>query len=143
VEDYDGVEEMKRLLLLFLVACSPVVVFDSDSSFNVDFAITPAEKAKGLMYRSSIPDDYGMLFIFDENAPRSFWMKNTLIPLDMIFVGSDMKVVEIKAAVPPCESDPCPSYVSLPAKYVFEINSGLAEKNNIKVGSVMSCSYCK
>ena len=137
----DGVEKVKRfLLLLLLLSCTvvPKVVFDNGVKFDVELAQTSAEKAKGLMYRSSMPENHGMLFIFDAVAPRSFWMKNTLIPLDMIFIDSEMKVVEIKSNVLPCEADPCPTYTSLPAMYVLEINAGLSEKSGIKIGSLMS-----
>lgn len=132
---------MKRLALLFLLlfACSPptpAVVFD-DVSFHVDVARTAEEKSQGLMFRESMPDDEGMLFVFDDAQRRAFWMKNTLIPLDMIFLDGDLRVVEVKRNVPPCERDPCPAYQSVPAVYVLEVNAGLAEKYNIKPGSQM------
>lgn len=132
---------MKRILLLLLLlscAVGPKVMFDNGAEFSVELAQTPAEKAKGLMNRSSMPENHGMLFIFNNEAPRSFWMKNTLIPLDMIFLGANMSVIEIKSNVPPCEADPCPTYTSLPAMYVLEINAGLSEKSGIKIGSLMS-----
>jgi len=65
-------------------------------------------------------------------------MKNTLIPLDMIFIDSELKVVEVKANVMPCMGDPCPQYKSVPAMYVLEINGGLAEKKGIKAGSFVT-----
>lgn len=135
---------MKRVLLvLFLLSCTaahPAVFFDNDVMFKVELAKTPAEQAKGLMYRAELPEDHGMLFFFERDAPRTFWMKNTLIPLDMIFINSELKVVEVKANVPPCREDPCPTYPSVPAMYVLEINGGLAEKKGIKVGSMVSLS---
>ncbi len=134
---------MKRILfLLFLLSCSavPNVSFDNGASFAVEIARTNEEKAKGLMHQESMPAGHGMLFVFDRDAPREFWMKNTLIPLDIIFINSELKVVEIKANVQPCKETPCPTYPSEPAKYVLEINSGLAEKMGIKLGSTMSLS---
>ena len=128
----------KALLLLFLMSCtavSPAVFFD-DVMFKVELAQAPGEKAKGLMYRAELPEDSGMLFVFEKDAPRAFWMKNTLIPLDMIFINSRLEVVEVKANVQPCREDPCPSYPSEPAMYVLEINGGLAEKRGIKAGSI-------
>ena len=132
---------MKRFfLLLLLVSCSfsPYVVFDSGARFNVEVADSPESRARGLMFRSSLPDDAGMVFVFDSVEPRNFWMKNTLIPLDMIYINDDFHVVEIKSNVLPCEEDPCPSYKSEPAMYVLEVNAGLAEKNNVEVGSLIN-----
>jgi hypothetical protein len=114
-----------------------MVFFDNGVELSVELAKTPEEKQQGLMHRTSLAENHGMLFIFDSDAPRSFWMKNTLIPLDMIFIDSNMRVVEIKANIPPCKEDPCSTYTSAPAKYVLEINGGLAEKNGISVGSTV------
>ncbi len=130
---------MKRfLLLLLLLSCTtstPTVSFDN-VKFSVELAKTPAEHEKGLMFRDSLPDDKGMLFVFEDEAPRSFWMKNTLISLDMVFLDKGMGVVDVKHNVPPCKEDPCPSYnSSAPAMYVLEINSGLAQKYKITAGS--------
>ncbi len=125
-------------MLLLLVSCTAVnmVKFDSGARFNVEIAKTPDEKANGLMFRKSLSKDSGMLFVFDDEQPRSFWMKNTLIPLDMIFLDSDLVVVDIQTASP-CKEDPCRLYRSPPAMYVLEINNGMSEKNKIKVGSKM------
>ena len=131
---------MKRLLLLFLVACTfqPTISFDNGSTFSVEFAQTDEERAKGLMFRESMNVNDGMLFIFDEEKSRRFWMKNTLIPLDMIFLDVNKTVVFIHANVQPCEDDPCKLYESPPAQYVLEINAGIAEKDGIVVGSKLS-----
>lgn len=130
---------MKRLLLLFLIACAvqPAISFDNGASFSVEFARTPDEWAKGLMFRESLPEHQGMLFVFDEEKPRRFWMKNTLIPLDMIFLDANKTVVFIHENAEPCEQDPCKLYPSPPAQYVLEVNGGSAEKNGIVVGSVL------
>lgn len=129
-------EKQVALVFLFLLACtSPSVVFDN-VSFDVEMAQTSEERAKGLMFRESMPENHGMLFVFEEDAPRSFWMKNTLIPLDMIFIDGNMTVVDVKNAVP-CKEDPCSTY-SAHGTYVLEINAGLAEKYGIKAGSRMS-----
>ncbi len=133
---------MKRaLLLLLLLSCTaahPAVFFENDVMFKVELAKTASEQAKGLMYRAELPEENGMLFVFDKDTPRTFWMKNTLIPLDMIFIDSKLEVVEVKANVMPCKEDPCPQYKSVPAMYVLEINGGLAEKKAIKAGSFVT-----
>lgn len=104
----------------------------------VDVADDPQEHEKGLMYRKSMDQNSGMLFIFGgANNDLSFWMKNTYIPLDMIFIGSDLRIVDIKEAVQPClqQQEPCPSYLSRqPAKYVLEVNAGFVQENKIKIG---------
>ena len=90
---------------------------------------------RGLMERESLAEDRGMIFIFSDEKIRSFWMKNTLIPLDLIFMAADGRVVDIKKDFLPCQSDPCETYSSAgPAKYVLEINAGQVDKNNIKPG---------
>lgn len=122
--------------MLFLLSCtaSPAITFDNGASFSIELAQTPEERAQGLMNREHLDSDAGMLFVFDDEQPRTFWMKNTLIPLDMIFLDSDKKVVEIKSDVLPCESDLCTMYSSLPAKYVLELNAGIAKSRGITVG---------
>jgi len=123
------------LVFLLLVSCQKVV-FDNGASFTVEIAKTQEEKTRGLMFRDFMPEDHGMLFVFDDFAPRSFWMKNTLIPLDIVFIDDNMAVVDVQTALP-CKEDPCPTYRAR-AKYVLEINAGAAEKNNIRNGSVLS-----
>ena len=93
------------------------------------------EFARGLMFRNHLPWNAGMLFAYYDEEPRSFWMKNTLIPLDMIFVDSSSKIVEIKENVPPCKQDECPTYPSQePAQYVLEVNAGFVQANDVRAG---------
>jgi YVTN family beta-propeller protein len=95
----------------------------------------PEESMRGLMFRIHLPWNAGMLFPYSNEEPRTFWMKNTLIPLDMIFVDSSSKIVEIKENVPPCEQDQCPTYPSKePAQYVLEVNAGFVQEKGVKVG---------
>ena len=110
-------------------------VYVQDMPFRVEIADTPEKQALGLMFRRSLREGYGMLFVFANEAERSFWMKNTLVGLDMIFLNSDRQVVDMFQYVPPCQADPCPSYTSaFPARYVLEIAGGLAEKLELKIG---------
>ena len=110
-------------------------VYVHDQPYRVEIADTPEKQALGLMFRRSLKEGYGMLFVFADEAERSFWMKNTLISLDMIFLNSDQQVVDMLPSVPPCQADPCPSYTSaFPARYVLEIAGGLAEKLELKIG---------
>lgn len=112
-----------------------VTIYIQDKPFMAEIADTPEKQSKGLMFRQKIKDDYAMLFIFPEEDTRSFWMKNTLIALDIIYLNCDRQIVDMYLTVQPCCSDPCPSYTSkFPAKYVLEINGGLSEKLKLKIG---------
>lgn len=102
---------------------------------------TPQEQAMGLMYRTSLADDRGMLFSFSPPRPVSFWMKNTKIPLDMVFL-KDGEVKAIEADVPPCTADPCPSYgPETPIDQVIELRGGRAAELGLKVGDRVSVKF--
>jgi len=110
----------------------------SEHQVKVEVVKEPAEQARGLMYRSSLAKDSGMLFIFQREEPQSFWMKNTVIPLDMIFISRDLVIVDI-ATMQPCASYPCPSYTSRqPAQYVLEVNAGYCRSRHIIIGDKVS-----
>jgi uncharacterized membrane protein (UPF0127 family) len=103
--------------------------------YTVEIAADDAARAHGLMDRTEMAADHGMLFVFDDDAMRAFWMKNTKIPLDMLFFDGDRKLVSIQHRVPPCVSDPCPGYSSgAPARYVLELNGGESEKLGLTSG---------
>lgn len=106
-------------------------------NIKVELAKDPYTWAKGLMFREFIPKDSGMLFIFPDEAKRSFWMKNTLIPLDIIFISKDKKIVDIKENFEPCSQPQtnCPPYFSTsPAMYVLEVNAGIAKDYGLGIG---------
>jgi uncharacterized membrane protein (UPF0127 family) len=87
------------------------------------------------MYRASIPEDAGMLFLFDRVEPQAFWMKNCHFPQDMVFTLSDGTVVALLENVPPCRADPCPSYpAGAQADTVLELNAGVAGRGGVRVG---------
>ena len=101
---------------------------------NVEIADDNQERMNGLMFRKNLDENSGMLFVFDNEESQIFWMKDTLIPLDMIFIGKDLKIINIEHALP-CGKEPCPLYKSqAPSKYVLEVNSGFSAKNNLKAG---------
>lgn len=109
--------------------------------FSVEIADSPAEREHGLMGRTSMPADHGMLFIFPDSEPRTFWMKNTLIPLDMLFFDASQRLVAVQEDVPPCQADPCPVYPSgVPARYVLELNAGVAGKLGVRNGDLITVS---
>lgn len=106
-----------------------------DNCFKVELALTKEERDLGLMFRESLVSDRGMLFIFPEEGEYPFWMKDTLIPLDIIWLDKDGKVVSIAKNVEPCQTDLClPIDPNKKAKYVLEINGGMADKIGLDIG---------
>lgn len=101
--------------------------------FNVEIARTPQEHETGLMNRKSMAENHGMLFVFEDNLQRRFWMRNTLIPLDLLFMTEQGVVHHIHQEAKPLDLTGIPSYG--PANAVLEINGGLAEKLDIPEGS--------
>ena len=123
-----------------LAACSDegkLVLHSStgDYNFNVDVVDTPELMAKGLMFVQDLADDAGMLFDFKEERPVSFWMQNTLIPLDMVFVGADGVVKTVHANARPMDTTSIPSEV--PVQYVLEIPGGVAASIGLQPGDTM------
>ncbi|MDP2966818.1 MAG: DUF192 domain-containing protein [bacterium] len=106
-----------------------------DNCFTVELAITTQERTRGLMFREKLDLDKGMLFIFENGGEYSFWMKNTLIHLDIIWINKDKEVVFISKNTQPCKSDPCPTInPDKKAQYVLELNGGITDKIGLEVG---------
>jgi uncharacterized membrane protein (UPF0127 family) len=101
----------------------------------VEVARTPTEIERGLMHRLSLPADGGMLFMFDPPSEKSFWMRNTHIPLDMVFVGPDERVLNIRKSVKPLSEESQPSGGAV--QYVVELPGGTADRKGIAVGDLM------
>jgi len=100
--------------------------------FNVELAVTPEEHAKGLMYRKEVPQGYGMLFDFGHDQELSFWMKNTYVSLDMIFIRGDGRILRIAENTEPLSTRIVPS--EGPARAVLEVVAGTARKLGIAPG---------
>jgi uncharacterized protein len=109
-----------------------VVTGGRDIKFDVELALNDAERSRGLMYREKLGPYDGMLFDFHQEAPVSFWMKNTLIPLDMLFIAGDGTIRHIHANAVPLSTDAIPS--QFPVRAVLEINGGSARLLGIKPG---------
>jgi uncharacterized membrane protein (UPF0127 family) len=106
--------------------------------FTVEVAESREKQALGLMFRESMPDGHGMVFIFPAEGMRSFWMKNTKIPLDIFYFDEDLKLVSVSENTPPCRTSRCPGYPSMgPAKYVLELNAGKAEELGVQPGDAL------
>jgi len=116
----------------------PRATLPSGAVYSLELATVPEDQAQGLMYRESLPDKTGMLFVFDQPAPHHFWMKNTMIPLDIVWIDDSGKVVFISARTPPCKADPCPTYgPDVAVSRVLEIAGGKAAEEGVVVGSVL------
>lgn len=110
-------------------------------TIGLEVARTQQQQAMGLMYRTVLADDRGMLFQFQPPQPVKFWMKNTLIPLDMIFLQNG-KVEAIAAAVPPCTEEPCPTYgPNTAVDQVIELRGGRAAELGLKVGERIKVKF--
>lgn len=135
-------------LLIFLISCGKnpdknfeVISIDNGKELikiNAEIADDEQEQMKGLMFREKLNGNEGMLFVFENEGYQTFWMKNTLIPLDMLFIDKNFEIVDIKNAVP-CKEEPCALYKSSkPAKYVLEVNGNFTIRNNVKISDKMT-----
>ncbi len=135
------------LLTLFTtsnsLASCPKAIFGKNNPINLEVAATPKAIMEGLMYRTSLAPDSGMIFLFNPPQKVKFWMYHTLIPLDMIFIYNQ-KVVKISANVPPCKSEvtsDCPTYPSgdgIMVNEVIEVNANYCKDHNVKVGDTVT-----
>jgi len=102
------------------------------SKIDIEIADDDEQRMTGLMFRDKMEENQGMLFIFPNESPQSFWMKNTMIPLDMIFINSKMEIVKIHKNTTPYSEQ---TYSSIkPSQYVVEVNAGYTDKFGIKEG---------
>ena len=108
--------------------------------YQVELAQDDESRARGLMFRDSMPIGHGMLFIHDRQEPQSYWMKNTRIALDILYFDNERRLVSQKRDVPPCTGgNGCPSYPSRrPARYVLELNAGQAARLGLQSGAVLT-----
>lgn len=147
-----GLRTVFFLILVFMAVIRGFAVYAQDQQLPIttvtigalrvkaELAYTDETRAQGLMYRKSLPENAGMLFLFPYLDQHSFWMKNTLIPLDMIWINDRKEIVYYVTAVP-CKKDPCDSYVPMQkAQYVLEVNSGFASKHHLKIGDKVDFS---
>jgi len=139
-----------RILYLLLVpgligACSaeqPSVQLKGER-FAVEIADDDAKRERGLMFRDRMDPSAGMLFLFDRQEPQAFWMKNTRIPLDILYFDEQWKLVGWSLNTPPCSlGDQCPNYPSqAPARYVLELNAGTSERLGVKLGDALNIDH--
>lgn len=139
--------QVLRALALFLLAAAaagcmhdPAVAIDAPNgkrlaAVSVELALTPATREQGLMYRNHMDENAGMLFVFPISERLSFWMKNTEIPLDMLFAESSGKIIGIVANAQPYSLRPLGPDAS--AQYVLEVNGGFCARHGIRIGDRM------
>ncbi len=124
-------------------APGPRVVVETASggraTVRVELARTEQEREQGLMFRRSLPDDAGMLFFFEESEDHAFWMRNTFIPLDMIFVDDGGRIVGIVERATPHSDDP--RGVGAPSRYVLEVNGGWASAHGVAKGDRVNFEF--
>jgi uncharacterized membrane protein (UPF0127 family) len=129
------------LILFLLCACAsastPQVTIHPQSGQPVPVAVeianTPQKRAFGLMFRKDLSESQGMLFLFPREEPLSFWMKNTPLPLDIVFINSARTIISITANTTPFSEEPLPS--AGPAQFVLEVNAGFCQKHGITTGA--------
>lgn len=109
---------------------------DTIKKLDIEIANTLYEQETGLMYRESMQDDQGMLFVYANEGPRNFYMKNTYIPLDLIFYNKDSIAINIHENARPLDETSIPS--NGPAKFILEVNAGKAEEWGVEEGDKMS-----
>jgi len=109
---------------------------------NIEYAVTPDELKQGLMNRPALSKNSGMLFVFPDEKSREFWMKNTLIPLEIMFINTKGRINEITVMTPcPPDVGTCPTYTSkLPARFAIEVNTGFTANNWIIEGDILEIS---
>jgi uncharacterized membrane protein (UPF0127 family) len=116
----------------------PRVILPDGFVVGIEIAAEEELRAQGLMYRDHLANDAGMLFFFPEEGEYPFWMKNTRIPLDMIWIDSNRRIVHITHDVPPCHVADCPNYPPHAiARYVLELAAGVAKQHGLKEGDVL------
>jgi len=123
------------------VATYPVIIIENNKGvpvqLTVEVATTEEEKKTGLMDRSTLGDYSGMIFVYENNTQSTFWMKNVSLPLDIIFLNSYGRIVDIVQEAQPCEEDPCQVYSSSEQyRYAVEVNGGWSEANYVEVGNL-------
>ena len=133
---FAGLAARAQLLQRFQTSTLTIATANGAQRFTVELALTPAQQEQGLMFRRELAPNAGMLFVFPETQPAVFWMKNTLIPLDMLFIAADGRIADIhERAVPMSEAN---IVSKVPVKAVLELNGGTVARLGIKPGNVVS-----
>ena len=115
------------------------IIYPTGARVQAELADTPQKRARGLMFREQLAPDAAMLFRFEDAGEWSFWMKNTKVALDILWIGPDKRIVYIEENVPPCRQDPCPEYKpSAEALYVLELPAGSVKREKLAKGMTLA-----
>ncbi len=135
-------------VLVWLVVSSPSLVaspavipltLPSGKVLQVEVMVKDGDRAMGLMFRPSLPEDRGMLFVFEELGFHGIWMKNCRFPIDILWLDEKLRVVHRYEGAPPCKTEPCPVYEPLQqALYVVELSAGQARREKVSLGTTLS-----
>lgn len=129
------------LLLCLAAPPQPTCTLPDAATIRLELAVTDEEREIGFMFRDVVPAGTGMLFLFPQDGIWPFWMKNTMVGLDFIWLDAAGKVVEVRADVPPCRADPCPSYApTASSRAMLEMVAGSAAKHGITPGVALRFS---
>jgi uncharacterized membrane protein (UPF0127 family) len=130
------------LLAASLAAAAPAktsLTLPSGRTIEVEVMVSAQDRATGLMFRPSLADDKGMLFVFERADFHGIWMKNCRFPIDIVWLDEDRAIVHVAEGAAPCRADPCPVYETLRrAQYVLELNAGQARQEGAIVGATVS-----
>jgi len=131
--------------LVTLASSSPAgpasvpLTLPSGKVLRAELMVSDEDRAMGLMFRPSLPEDRGMLFVFAFSDFHGIWMKNCRFPIDIVWLDEERRVVHVTEGAPPCRAEPCPVYEPLRrASYVVELNSGQARAEQLAIGSTVS-----
>jgi hypothetical protein len=124
-----------------LASAAPAVVpltLPSGRVLRVEVMVSDEDRAMGLMFRSSLAEDRGMLFLFENPDFHGIWMKNCKFPIDIVWLDEQKQVVDVKEGAPPCKAEPCPVYQPMRrASWVLEVNSGQARREKLVRGAAV------
>ncbi len=112
---------------------------DTLAIIEIEIADTPEDIRQGMMYRTRLEANHGMFFLFDGERERSFWMKNTILSLDILFINASGRIVHIAEHTIPYSKDPIPSIY--PAQFVLEVNAGFCREHGITAGHIVHFTY--
>jgi uncharacterized membrane protein (UPF0127 family) len=138
---------MTSILCVFSTATADqiklgTVTFGTQEPIEIEIADTEELRAKGLMHRTQLAENQGMLFVYPDEALRGVWMKNTLLSLDVLFLSADGKIVSILHKLIPCTQEPCPIYTSTTdAGYMLEVNAGFVDRHQLTTGQDLIIEY--
>lgn len=109
---------------------------------QTEIAVTAADRETGLMYRQQLAEDSGMLFVFEERHPIRVWMKNTLLPLDILFLDQNAQVIDLVENLQPCHQVNCPVYTSRQAaSFMLELNAGYVRSHQLQIGDSLKLPF--